>query len=254
MTFLRSTTFWRLSCGVLLLILFQARAMAGDPWKALQNRLEESDMIQAEKQKISSQDPWQRLQAVFLPFSEKEETAALTDPGAAGKISGHLHRLVKPYISYIYKASRRFNIPQEIIGAVIVVESGGNPRAKAKTSSAKGLMQTIDSTFQAARQDLQTRKMSIADSPYDAHASIMAGSWYLDRMFTRAVADKKPGLENRNEIDSWRLPLEYYYAGPVNGRKSNDIVVTYAGGKRVVVDKAAYSRKVIKWARIMAME
>ena len=169
------------------------------------------------------------------------------------KVSGHLHWVLKPYASLIYKASQQFNIPPEVIKAVIVVESGGNPRAKAKTSSAKGLMQTIDSTFRAARKDLLVKGIYTANTPYDAHASIMAGSWYLDRMFRRAAADKKPGVEKRNDIESWRLPLEYYYAGPINGRKAKNIVVMYAGGKRVVIDKPAYSNKVIKWAGIMAM-
>lgn len=254
MLFLQLPKYWRVSCSLLFVILFQARAMADDPWKAMQNRFGETGVTQVEKQQITSQDPWERLQAIFLPFSETEETAALTDAKAASKISGHLHRVLKPHASHIYKASQRFNIPPEIIRAVIVVESGGNPRAKAKTSSAKGLMQTIDSTFKAARKDLRAKGIYTAATPYDAHASIMAGSWYLDRMFRRAVADKKPGVEKRNDIDSWRLPLEYYYAGPRNGRKTKNIVVMYAGGKRVVIDKPAYSNKVIKWARIMAMD
>ncbi len=253
MFFLGLLNYWPVICCLLLLILFQTRAMAGDPWKAMQKRFEETGVIQVEKQQISDQDPWERLQAIFLPFSEAEETAALTDAKAASKVAGYLHRVLKPHASHIYKASQRFNIPLEIIKAVIVVESGGNPRAKAKTSSAKGLMQTIDSTFQAARKHLLAKGIYTVDTPYDAHASIMAGSWYLDRMFRRAAADKKPGVEKRNDIESWRLPLEYYYAGPVNGRKVKDIVVMYAGGKRVVIDKRAYSNKVIKWAEIMAM-
>ncbi len=273
MLFLRIPKYWRQICILLFLILFQEQGMAGDPWKAMQNKLREAGVIRIEKQqtsaqdpykfrktgairfeehKASAQDPWERLQAIILPFSETEEIAALTDANAARKISEHLHRVLRPHVSHVYKASQRFNVPPEIIKAVILVESAGNPRAKARTSSAKGLMQTIDSTFKSARKGLMDKGIYIANTPYNAHASIMAGTWYLDRMFMRAVADKKPEVKNRNDFESWRLPLEYYYAGPIHGRKAKGIVVMYAGGKRVVINKPAYSNKVIKWAKIMA--
>lgn len=254
MIFLRIPKYWRAICSLLLLILFQAWVMGCDPWKAMQNRFEDIGVIQVEKQQISAQDPWKRLRDIFLIFSKKEKIVALTNPKVARKISRHLHRALKPHARHIYKASHHFNIPQEIIKAVIVVESGGDPRAKAKTSSAKGLMQTIDSTFKAARKDLLVKGIYTAATPYDAHASIMAGSWYLDRMFRQAAADKKPGVKKRNDLESWRLPLQYYYAGPIIGRKPKDIAVMYARGKRVVINKPAYSKKVIKWARIMATD
>jgi len=79
----------------------------------------------------------------------------------------------------------------------------------------------------------------------------MAGSWYLNRMYERAKTDGKSRINSRQHFDSWKYPLEYYYAGPENGRKKEDTVIIYAGGKRVVVDKPAYSKKVLKWAKIM---
>ena len=230
--------------------MFQSQCKAADPWKDLQDRLNKPKSL-ASKKADSNGDPWSRLQAIFLPFTVEEETAAFADPNAGRKISSYLHTRLKPYLNWIQEAGLRFNIPSEIIGAVIMVESGGNPEAKAKTSSARGLMQTISATFKEAKNHLKSLGIRVKNSPYDPHASIMAGSWYLDRMFRRAVLDRKEFIRGRQDFSSWKYPLEYYYAGPQNGKKKENTVIMYAGGRRVVIDKPAYSKKVLKWAKIM---
>jgi len=233
--------------GLLFILLFKGPAAAAGPWEALQDRFEKEQTRQTKMK----EDPWKKLRAIYLPFTEAQETAALTEPAAGRKVSGYLHRVLKPFEEKIKQASRLFNIPREIIGAVIMVESGGNPGAEAKTSSAKGLMQTVAGTYRSARKGLSKMGISIEDDPFNPYASIMAGSWYLDRMYRRAAADKKKGVRNRDKIDSWRYPVQYYYAGPRNGKKEKQVVIMYAGGRRVVIDKPAYSRKVLKWAQIM---
>ena len=237
--------------SMLVLLCSGLRVSASDPWKALQNELTETEeKVPAGKAKPKT-DPWLRLQAIFLPFTEETETAALVNTAARKKVAGYLHGNLKPYTHIIQKAGRMFNIPEEIIGAVIMVESAGNPEAKAKTSSARGLMQTVNGTFNMAKKKLLASGIRIADSPHDPKASIMAGSWYLNRMYARAMADGKEKTGLRQHFDSWKYPLEYYYAGPENGKKKEDTVIIYAGGQRVVVDKPAYSKKVLKWANIM---
>lgn len=240
-----------LMLGPLLVFLLRLQAGAG-AWEALQHRYSPGVPSTASVKRAKGPDPWARLRAVYLPFSEATETAALTDPGAAREVSGQLHRALQPYAPIIHEASRRFDIPPEIIGAVIMAESGGNPRAQATASTAKGLMQTIAGTFQDAREDLLSQGMVIADDPFDPYASIMAGVWYLDQMYARAGVDRKEPDLNRRDIASWRHPLEYYYAGPGNGRKDEKRVIMYAGGRRIVIDKPAYSRKVLQWAEIMS--
>ena len=239
-----------LTIMLLMVQMFQSQCTAADPWKDLQDRLDESKPL-ASKKADSKGDPWSRLQAIFLPFTMEEETAAFTDPSAGRKISNYLHTRLKPYVKWIHEAGHRFNIPSEIIGAVIMVESGGNPKANAKTSSARGLMQTISATFKEAKNHLKSLGIRVKNSPYDPHASIMAGSWYLDRMFHRAVEDRKKFIRSRQDFNSWKYPLEYYYAGPQNGKKKENTIIMYAGGRRVVIDKPAYSKKVLKWAAIM---
>jgi len=236
--------------GPLLVFLLQIQAGAG-VWEALQNRYAPEYLSKGMEKQESGHDPWARLRAIYLPFSETIEKAALTDHKAARKVSGHLHRALRPYARIINDAARRFRIPSEIIGAVIMAESGGNSRAKASASTAKGLMQTIAGTFRDAREDLLSQGIPIEDDPFDPRASIIAGAWYLDRMYRQAAMDRKRPDLNRNNIASWRYPVEYYYAGPGHGRKKKKRVIIYAGGKKVIIDKPAYSRKVLRWAEIM---
>ena len=236
-----------------LLPIFLLRIDAGAcPWQALQDRYMSGVSSPATENRTKGPDPWARLRAIYLPFSEAMETAALSDPNVARKLSVKLHRVLHPYVTIIHEASRRFDIPPEIIGAVIMAESGGDPMAQASTSTAKGLMQTISGTFRDAREDLLFQGIVIEDDPCDPRASIMAGSWYLDRMYVQASVDRKQPDSDRRDMASWQVPVEYYYAGPGNGRKEKKRLIIYTGGRRILIDKPAYSRKVLQWAKIMS--
>lgn len=227
-------------------------ASAADPWEKLRQTLPQAPEDAAPRSaEEGADDPWVRLRAIYLPFTEQEETAAQDDRGARQKVSRALHAAYAPYAGLIREASARFDVPEEIIAAVILVESGGNPRARANGSTAAGLMQTISATFSDARKALARRGMDLGTSPFDPEASIMAGTWYLDRMYVRARADKPGAIGPKSRIDSWKYPLEYYYAGPGHGVKTNPVIIIYSGGKKVVVDKPAYSAKVLHWAGIM---
>ena len=180
--------------------------------------------------------PIKSKDAVIFPAKEKD------------MIISPIKKRMAPWRREIDNAAALFQVPTAIIEAVIMVESGGDPRAKAKTSSASGLMQTIKATYSEARRALAEQGVTIPDNPFDPYASIMAGSWYLGKMFEQAEADGKAGVKLRSELASWRYPLEYYYAGPGHGRKAEPRVLIYSGGKRLLIDKPAYSRKVLTWA------
>jgi len=156
---------------------------------------------------------------------------------------------LEPFQAYIQKASFFFDVPEEIIGGVILQESSGNPRAKAKTSSAKGLMQTIDATFDFARKNLSTREFYIND-PYNPLHSILAGTWYLSYVFELAKEDW-PVFYDRSQLDMWEKALEYYYAGPVWGKNPKPIFHAYTNGKKIVIRKAYYSKKVLEYASML---
>jgi len=236
----------------MLLVFFLGTQADADTWISLQRLYEQRAVSPGLEKKKPVLDPWAYLRAIYLPFTEAAEKAALTDQKSARKVSGHLHRALLPYEDFIHEAAQRFDIPPEIIGAVIIVESGGNSRARARTSTAKGLMQTIDGTFRDARKDLLAKGIHIEDDPFDPRVSIMAGTWYLDRMYSQAAINHEKEVRNRQDIKSWRYPVEYYYVGPNNGRKDRELVAVYAGGRRVIIDKPAYSRKVLRWARIIS--
>jgi len=131
-------------------------------------------------------------------------------------------RLLEPYRFDIREAAKRYALPETIIAAVIIQESGVNSRARAKGTSAKGLMQTIDDTFEMARKNLAKEGVTIRD-PLVAHDSIHAGSWYLAHCFDLARVDY-PGSYERNDPTQWERALEYCYVGPTrHGRETHGL-------------------------------
>ncbi len=224
---------------------------AQDPWLKLQKKFMTGNKPPASSCSVHADDPWIKLREVFLPFSREEEIKAATDIRAAKSVALKINHQLDDYETFIATAAFTFNVPEVIIKSVIMAESGGNPVAKAKTSSAKGLMQTINATFRMARNDLKKRKIIIPCDPFDPRASIMAGTWYLDRMYKKALADKKIKNNERKNIVSWRFPLEYYYAGPVCGAKVKNKILIFSKGTQKVIDKRGYSKKIMTWAKII---
>ncbi len=224
-----------------------------DPWACLQKSYPKRPAKQSSaavtsglQTKIYKNDPWQRLREIVIPFSLTDEQKL--NRGSGSEVAEKVHQKLKPWRKYIQRAARLFQVPVAIIEAVIMVESGGNPKAKAKTSSAAGLMQTIKATFADGRRSLAARGIICADDPFDPQASILVGTWYLKQMFDQSQSDGKPGVDDRAAISSWHYPLQYYYSGPRHGRKQAPRILIYSGGERILIDKPAYSRKVMVWA------
>ena len=120
------------------------------------------------------------------------------------------------------------------------------PSATATASSAKGLMQTINATFDMAKINLKKQGFNV-NSPYNPKDSIMAGSWYLAYVYQLAQQDY-PDLGNPREWRNWAKPLEYYYAGPVWGKSPKPIFLAHINGKRVEIKKGYYAEKVLEYA------
>lgn len=154
---------------------------------------------------------------------------------------------IEPWRSHIEDAARRFDVPAVVLGAVILQESGGDEKAKAKGTSAKGLMQTIDATFALAKKTLAKKGLPIAN-PLVARDSILAGAWYLSYCYDLAARDH--GSSGRREDpEAWRRALEYYYAGPGWGRDPRPIIHVYRNGQRTRIHKAKYSDGVLAYVR-----
>ncbi len=236
---------------IMMISVLQTNASAAtDPWVLLQEQYRQSPK-EPVPAGVTKKDPWVLLRTVFLPFSEAEEKRAVIDAGAARTFSGKINGLMAPYDDIVLRASKTFDIPAAVIKSVMMAESGGNPDAKTRLSSAKGLMQTIDSTFKMARNGLAKQGIRIKNDPFDPEASIMAGSWYLNRMYKKAQDDRKIIVPDRKDIATWRYPLEYYYAGPALGAKLKNKILVFSKGTKRVIDKRAYSKKIQAWAKIL---
>lgn len=228
-----------------------------EAWKGLEAYRALSDERRTEK---TLAEAWATLLAKY-PYPEKIMRKPRLSPQDLKEIPRFYQRSwhraqptplwgkIAPYRSYILEASRRFQVPAEIIAAVTIQESGGNPRARAPDTSAKGLMQTIDTTFNLARRQLARQGITIKD-PVDPRDSILAGTWYLSYCFDLAAADSPDPLCRENPAQ-WARALEYYYAGPVWGRNPRPIVYVERRGKRVLIHKTRYAERVLTYARAL---
>lgn len=87
-----------------------------------------------------------------------------------------------PWGPYIKQASRRFNVPQQWIRAVMHVESGGHEylhgHLTRSSAGAVGLMQLEPSTYREMAE-----AYGLGSNPYDPRNNIMAGAAYIRRMY-----------------------------------------------------------------------
>jgi soluble lytic murein transglycosylase-like protein len=96
-------------------------------------------------------------------YARSSETTAAT-PGHGGDGSGNVSR----YDEYIHQAAALYQIPEELVRAVIRVESGFDPRAVSRTN-ARGLMQLMPETAE---------RMLVSDV-FDPRQNIFGGVRYL---------------------------------------------------------------------------
>ena len=106
---------------------------------------------------------------------------------------------VANFNSFIDEASSKYDVDKNLITAVIVQESGGNPYAVSR-AGAKGLMQLMDST---------ARKLGVK-RVFDPHENILAGTKYLDHLLKKFDGNEK-------------LALASYNAGPAAVKKYNGV-------------------------------
>lgn len=87
-----------------------------------------------------------------------------------------------PWGPYIREASRRFDVPDAWIRAVMHVESGGHEYLggglTTSPAGAMGLMQVMPETYDDLRN-----QYSLGDDPYDPHDNILAGTAYIREMY-----------------------------------------------------------------------
>ncbi|MDD1784284.1 membrane-bound lytic murein transglycosylase MltC [Enterovibrio sp. ZSDZ35] len=107
-------------------------------------------------------------------------------------VKDHLEQREYQYAHYVRDASKRYNIPEDLIYAVIKTESSFNPYAVSH-AGAYGLMQVIPKTAGADVFNLVKKKPGIPTKEYlfDPANNIDTGTAYLHILKTRYLRDVK---------------------------------------------------------------
>lgn len=140
---------------------------------------------------VSSSDNSKDINNMLSSITNKYDSA---QSSFSERVSSRLEK----YQSIISEASEKYNVPQEIIKAVITAESAGRYDAKSPVG-AKGLMQLMDGT---------AKDLGVTNS-YDPEQNIMGGTKYISQMISK--------FGNIDEA------LAAYNAGPGNVEKYNGI-------------------------------
>ncbi len=110
----------------------------------------------------------------------------------------------KEYVSFVQKYSKKFDVPEEIIWAVIKTESDFDPSA-VSGAGAVGLMQLTEPTFDEISKT-RLKEGLPSGMRYDPETSIRYGTYYLSYLYARynswdaALAAYNGGLGN---VDEW---------------------------------------------------
>lgn len=99
----------------------------------------------------------------------------------------NIERRIKPYENIISKAAHLFGVSPDLVKAVIIQESSGDPNAISR-KGAKGLMQITDVT---------AKELGVTN-PFDPVQNIYAGTRLLARLVKRFNGDVKLALASYN--------------------------------------------------------
>jgi len=131
------------------------------------------------------------------------------------------NRLAK-YAPHIQDASKRHKVPVELICAVILQESGGNPKA-VSSAGARGLMQLMPAT---------ARRFGVTNS-FDPKQNIEGGTKYLRFLLDRFNGD-------------YKLALAGYNAGEANVEKYGNRIPPFAETRNYVPSVLSYADSIHK--------
>jgi soluble lytic murein transglycosylase-like protein len=83
---------------------------------------------------------------------------------------------------YVDKYASKYNVDNNLMRRIIKAESGGNPNAKNKTSTASGCAQFIKATWAGTLKQMNREYIT----PFDAETNVEALAWKISRGGLRA--------------------------------------------------------------------
>lgn len=122
----------------------------------------------------------------------------------ATKIESAIYPKPDEYIEYVERYSERFGVPEELVWAVIKVESNFDHSAESN-AGAVGLMQLTEATFNEI-SNIRLKEGLGLEMRYDPDTNIRYGTYYLSYLFARyenwdtTLAAYNGGLGN---VDKW---------------------------------------------------
>ena len=123
---------------------------------------------------------------------------------AITKIEYSVYPQPSAYVGYVKKYSEKFDVPEEIIWAVIKTESNFDASA-VSGKGAVGLMQMVEPTFDEI-SNLRLKEGFPSGMRYDPETNIRYGTYYLSYLYERygdwdtAIAAYNGGL---GKVDEW---------------------------------------------------
>jgi soluble lytic murein transglycosylase-like protein len=117
---------------------------------------------------VPTDSRYRRVDSNGKPIKPKSSAKPKNNGFSATALGAAVSTKIGQYDEYISEASKRFNIPEALIRAVMVVESAGNPGA-ISSAGAQGLMQMMPGT---------ANEMGVED-PFNPRQSILGGTRYL---------------------------------------------------------------------------
>lgn len=118
----------------------------------------------------------------------------------------------KDYSDIVERYAAEYNIPPEIIFAVIKTESNFDPNAKSRVG-ALGLMQMMPSTFEWLTGEEHLNEKLLTLKLFDPEVSIRYGTYYISYLKNRFFK------EQANESVNWNVIFAAYNGGEGNVAK-----------------------------------